>query len=215
LTEKQFAGVTRIENFSDAVLAIIITIMVLEFRLPEHAVEQGLWTGVIRVLAPKVLSYALSFVLLTSMWIGHHTMMQGMRFATPRFMWANNNLLFWLSIIPLVTSILGDDPFVPLAAAIYGASLAAVTWSFIFLRWLGIQESTFSHEPIQVQSTGLKRAMLAGCFYLASIPLAFVSVYISFALFVAVPGMFFFWHMGITKKILAGAHTVTPAQERA
>ena len=205
MAEKQFTNVARIESFSDAVIAIIITIMVLEFRLPEHAVEQGLWIGVIKPIAPKVLSYALSFVLLTSMWIGHHTMMQGTRFATPRFMWANNNLLFWLSIVPFVTTILGDEPFVPLAVAIYGASLAAATWSFIFLRWLGIQESTLSPKQLHVQYTGLKRAMFAGCFYLASVPLAFVSVYISMALFITVPSMFFIWHLGITKKILAEA----------
>lgn len=146
MNNQQFTNIARIESFSDAVIAIIITIMVLEFRLPEHTLDQGLWAGFVRPIAPKVLSYTLSFVLLTSMWIGHHTMMQATRFATPRLMWANNNLLFWLSIVPFVTTILGDQPFVPLAVAIYGASLGAATWSFIFLRWLGIQESTFSHE---------------------------------------------------------------------
>jgi len=199
----EFTSATRIESFSDAVLAIIITIMVLEFRLPAHSLDRGIWAGFIEPTAPKIMSYALSFVLLTSMWIGHHAMMQGARSATPRVMWANNNLLFWLSLVPFVTSILGDEPSAPVAVAIYGAALAAATWSFVFLRWLVIKEGSVSSQPLAVQYAGLKKAMLAGGIYMASVLLAFISIYIALALFVLGPSMFFYWHMKITKQVLA------------
>ena len=77
----QFTSTERIESFSDAVIAIVITIMILEFRLPESALDQGLWLGIVKPVAPKILSYALSFLVLTTMWIGHHAVMHSVRHA--------------------------------------------------------------------------------------------------------------------------------------
>jgi uncharacterized membrane protein len=202
--EGQLTSTARVEGFSDGVIAIIITIMILEFRLPENALDQGIWLGVIKPTVPKIMSYALSFLLLTNMWIGHHALMHSARYATPTLMWTNNNLLFWMSMVPFATMILGDHPLTPAAVALYGGSLAACAISFTFLRWRVIMENEFRGDAFHIQRAGLRRAVASTSIYLAAIPLAFVSVYISLALFVASPLMFFIWHIWLTRKLLVG-----------
>lgn len=201
-TQIELTSTSRIECFSDAVIAIIITIMVLEFRLPETAFEHGLFLGVIKPIAPKVMSYALSFLLLTNMWVGHHALMHSARYATPALMWVNNNLLFWMSMVPFSTMLLGDHPTTPSAVALYGASLAACALSFSVLRWLVLHENKYVGEALEIQHAGLRRAIISTLIYAAGIPAAFVSTYISLALFIASPVMFMIWHIGLTKRLL-------------
>jgi uncharacterized membrane protein len=207
MSRDQFTSTERIEGFSDGVIAIIITIMILEFRLPNNALDQGLWLGIIKPVAPKIMSYALSFLVLTTMWIGHHALMHSARYATPTLMWCNNNLLFWMSMVPFATMILGDYLFTPTAVALYGAVLAATASSFSFLRWRVMVQSDFHGETFQLHQTAQKRAITSVMLYLASIPLAFVSVYISLVIFVSVPLMFFMWHVWLTGRILGHFRT--------
>ncbi len=207
MNRDQFTSTERIEAFSDAVIAIVITIMILEFRLPESALDQGLWLGVVKPIAPKIMSYALSFLVLTTMWIGHHTLMHSARYATPTLMWCNNNLLFWMSMVPFATMLLGDHPFTPTAVALYGAALAAAASSFTFLRWRVMVGNDFRGEAFQIHQTAQKRAITSVLLYCAAIPLAFISVYISLAIFVSVPLMFFIWHIWLTGRLLANSRT--------
>jgi len=199
----ELTSTSRIEGFSDGVFAIVITIMILEFRLPEQALDHGLWLGILRPSAPKILSYLLSFLILTNIWIGHHALMHSARYATPALMWTNNNLLFWMSLVPFATMVLGEHPLDASAVSLYGASLAIVAASFSFLRWLVIRENNFHDQTYDIQLGGLKRAIASTLIYLAAIPAAFLSIYISLALFVTSPIMFFIWHMGLTKRLLA------------
>ena len=197
-----FTSTERIEGFSDGVIAIIITIMILEFRLPESALDQGLWLGIVKPIAPKIMSYALSFLVLTIMWIGHHTLMHSARYATPTLMWCNNNLLFWMSMVPFATMLLGEHPFTPTAVALYGAALAATASSFTFLRWRVMVERDFRGKALQFHQTVQKRAVTSVLLYCAAIPLAFVSVYISFVIFISVQMMFFYLaHLAYEKII--------------
>ncbi len=207
MNRDQFTSTLRIESFSDAVIATVIPIMILEFRLPESALDQGLWLGIVKPVAPKLMSYALSFLVLTTMWIGHHALMHSARYATPTLMWCNNNLLFWMSMVPFATMILGDHPFTPTAVALYGAALAATASSFCFLRWRVMLQNNFRGEAFQLHQTAQKRAIASVLLYLASIPLAFISVTISLAIFVSVPLMFFIWHIWLTGRLLANSHT--------
>src|SRR5262252_2444525 len=106
----------RLEAFSDGVIAILITIMVLELRLPQGTDWQAL-----RPVIPTVLSYVLSFVYLGIYWNNHHHMLQASKRVNGRILWANLHLLFWLSLIPFVTNWTGQNQFAPIPTAMYGA----------------------------------------------------------------------------------------------
>lgn len=202
MTRDQLTSTARIEGFSDGVFAIVITIMVLEFRLPEGAFDAGLWRGVLLATAPKFLSYALSFVVLTNLWIGHHALLHSARYATPALMWTNNNLLFWVSLVPFATMVFGEHVVAPTTVALYASSLSMTSVSFTILRLRVMSENKFHGKTHLAQRAGLRRSLVSNSIYLASIPAAFISVYISFALFVASPLMFFVWHTELTRQIL-------------
>src|ERR1051325_5268362 len=106
----------RLEAFSDGVLAIIITIMVLELKAPTQAEPDAL-----RPLIPALLSYLLSFVFVGIYWCNHHHLLQATREVNGRILWANLHLLFWLSLVPFVTNWTGQTCFAPWPVAAYGA----------------------------------------------------------------------------------------------
>jgi uncharacterized membrane protein len=111
-------GKGRLEAFSDGVIAIIITIMVLELKRPE-----GVDLAALRPLLPSLLSYALSFVFVGIYWNNHHHMLHATSKVNGRILWANLHLLFWLSLVPFVTSWLGANHFAPLPVALYGGDM--------------------------------------------------------------------------------------------
>ena len=130
----------RLEAFSDGVIAIIITIMVLELRLPAYAAEQGLLHGLFLPMAPKFATYAMSFLLVAIMWVNHNAVIGTVHDCTRAIFWQNNYLLFWMSLIPLSTAFLGDHPRLPDAYAVYGFVLAAACSGFAGLRWLASRQ---------------------------------------------------------------------------
>jgi uncharacterized membrane protein len=189
--ERNQPGTGRIEAFSDGVIAIIITIMVLNLKLPDGAAERGLWDGILVPLAPVLISYLMSFIVVGVMWVNHHQLMPTAPIATRPLMWWNNNLLFWMSLIPFVTSFLGQHPFLPLAVALYGFILAACSLGFLLLR-LHVQSVTKTRATVEAHHIRVLRKTIIGvALYGLSVPLAFLSVYISMAIFVIVPAMFF------------------------
>jgi uncharacterized membrane protein len=108
----------RLEAFSDGVLAIIITIMVLEFKVPE-----GIDCNSLKPLLPKFLSYILSFIYIGIYWNNHHHMMHTVKRVNGSILWANLHLLFWLSLIPFVTAYVGENHFAPFPMMMYGVIL--------------------------------------------------------------------------------------------
>jgi uncharacterized membrane protein len=120
---------TRLEAFSDGVIAIIITIMVLELKTP-HEPELGALTK----LLPIFLSYALSFVMVAIYWVNHHHLIHLAQRVDGKILWANINLLFWLSLMPWVTAYLGENHATPLAVGLYGLVASACSTSFYLLR---------------------------------------------------------------------------------
>src|SRR5215210_7245954 len=106
------------EAFSDGVIAIIITVMVLELKVPEG----DEWSD-LRGLVPIFLSYTLSFVFVGIYWSNHHHLLQAIKHVDGRVLWANLHLLFWLSLVPFVTAWMGANPLAPLPAALYGIVL--------------------------------------------------------------------------------------------
>jgi len=120
----------RLEAFSDGVLAIIITIMVLELKVPHGAEVTAL-----RPLFPVFLSYVLSFVYLGIYWNNHHHMVHASRSVTGGILWANLHLLFWLSLVPFATGWMGENRFAAAPVALYGAVLLMAALAYWILQW--------------------------------------------------------------------------------
>src|SRR6187399_1099316 len=118
----------RMEAFSDAVIAILITIMVLELEVPHETT----WAA-LRELRPVLLSYVMSFVYLGIYWNNHHHMFQAVDRVSGKVLWANSHLLFWLSLVPFATAWLGDSHSAPLPTAVYGVMLISAAVAYTIL----------------------------------------------------------------------------------
>ena len=170
----------RLEAFSDGVIAILITIMVLELRVP-----RGDDLVALRPLLPVFLTYVLSFVFLGIYWNNHHHMLHATDRVNGKILWANLHLLFWLSLVPFVTGWMGENHFASVPTAVYGAVmlLAAVAYT-ILQRVILKHQGPDSRLAAAVGKDGKGKLSLA-CYALA-IPLAFVHQWISDALYVFV-----------------------------
>jgi TMEM175 potassium channel family protein len=122
-------GKTRLEAFSDGVLAIIITIMVLEMKAPHGADINAL-----RPLLPVFLSYLLSFVYLGIYWNNHHHMLHSVQYVSGGILWANLHLLFWLSLVPFATAWMGENNFAAAPTALYGLNLSLAAIAYLILQ---------------------------------------------------------------------------------
>ncbi len=178
----------RLEAFSDGVLAIIITIMVLELKVPESAPEKFLHPAALADLKEKLpvfFSYVLSFIYVGIYWNNHHHLFQATKRVTGGILWANLHLLFWLSLFPFSTAWVGTNHLAPTPVAVY---------AFVLLM-AGVAYYILEHAIIRQQGPGSILAAAVGnrwkenlsplC-YLAAIPLAFVSVWIAIGLFIFV-----------------------------
>lgn len=177
---------SRLEAFSDGVIAIIITIMVLELRAP----AQPTLTALAKV-APVFLSYALSFVVAAIMWINHHHLIHAVRSVTIRLLWSNLYLLFWMSLVPFVTDYMGKNYREPLAVALYGLDLCLCATGFYLLRSELIRQSRQDSAMCAYHQGIQRKNALSGGLYLLSVPLAYVSIYGSFFIFALIPAMYF------------------------
>jgi uncharacterized membrane protein len=173
-------GKARLEAFSDGVLAIIITIMVLELRVPHGTDARALLP-----VLPAFLSYVLSFIYVAIYWNNHHNMFHAVERVTGGTLWANLHLLFWLSLIPFVTGWMDENHFAPLTVAAYGAVLFASALSYTILTLV----LRAHHAPDSVLVRGLGRDFkgnISLVFYAGAILLAYVHVGISLALYAIV-----------------------------
>ncbi|MFJ7565776.1 TMEM175 family protein [Herminiimonas sp. NPDC097707] len=173
-------GKNRVEAFSDGVIAILITIMVLELKIPH-----GESLDALKPLIPVFLSYVLSFVYLGIYWNNHHHMLHTCEKVTGVMLWANLHLLFWLSLIPFVTGWMGENHFGPMPSAIYGVVLLMSALAYWILERLIIA----SQGPQSL----LKRAVgkdwkgkLSPVLYAIAIPAAFWLEWLSISLYVFV-----------------------------
>jgi uncharacterized membrane protein len=168
------------EAFSDGVIAIIITIMVLELRVP-HGTELAALTP----LLPVFLSYVLSFVMLGIYWNNHHHLLHAVSHVDGRILWANLHLLFWLSLVPFVTAWMGENHFASVPVAVYGVVLlAAGTAYYILTRALIALDGKASTLATAV-GRDLKAQLSTGI-YIAAVPLSLLRWWIGFALYVLV-----------------------------
>jgi uncharacterized membrane protein len=173
-------GKSRFEAFSDGVIAILITIMVLELKVPHGESVQTL-----RPLIPVFLSYVLSFVYLGIYWNNHHHMLHTVRKVTGPMLWANLHLLFWLSLVPFATGWMGENHFGPTSSALYGVVLLMAAIAYYILQQL-IIASQGPDSLLKKAVRGDWKGKLSPVIYLIAIPLAFLSEWLSLGLYVLV-----------------------------
>ena len=173
----------RLNAFTDGVLAIVITIMVLELKFPHETSFEA-----VREILPLLAAYALAFVNIAIFWNNHHHMMHSARTVTGGVLWANVSLLFWLSLVPLVIRWIGEAGLTPWPVASYGVVLVLASLSYLLLeRALIAAEGERSKIRRAVGSRLKEWLSFAG--YAAAVPAAFLSPYLSIALYVAVAVM--------------------------
>ena len=171
---------SRLEAFSDGVMAILITIMVLELRVP-HGTD---WSDLVAVL-PVAAAYVLSFVYIGIYWNNHHHMFQAVERASGPVLWANLHLLFWLSIVPFVTAWLGHGPRVAAPTAAYGVVMVLCAVAFALLERAIIAQD--GAESKLAQAVGNQRKeQVSLALYTAAVPVAFVAPWVSQLIFVGV-----------------------------
>jgi uncharacterized membrane protein len=189
----------RLETFSDGVIAILITIMVLELRVPHGAS----WSA-LRALVPLLLIYTLSFILLAIYWNNHHHMFHTVERVNGRILWANLHLLFWLSLVPFATGWMGENDFAPLPTALYGSVLLMSAIAYTILVQVIIAHQG-AHSKLRAAIGKDRKGKISAALYVAAIPLAFVHREISWAIFVTVALIWLAPDRRIEDKIEPGA----------
>jgi len=186
---------TRLEAFSDGVLAIIITIMVLELKVP-HAVE----LAALKPVLPVLLSYVLSFIYLGIYWNNHHHLFQATEEVSGGILWANLHLLFWLSLFPFTTAWMGENHVAAIPTAVYGFVLLMAAIAYYVLQRTIIAKQ--GRDSLLAQAIGKDwKGKLSPLLYVAAIPLAFVSSWIAAGLYVFVALLWFIPDPRIEREI--------------
>jgi uncharacterized membrane protein len=185
--EPKFLSTARVETFSDGVMAIILTIMVLDLRPPGHDIDHESLHGLVNYLTPKLTVYAMSFAIVARLWVSHHQLLYATSHTTPRLMWLNLLLLFFMSLIPFATGYLGEDPFRQLAVATYSSVMFLTASTFTWLRHYVVTSLRDEEHAMHLHPSMMKRSYLGMGLYGLGIPCAYVSVYLSYALFIVVP----------------------------
>lgn len=173
-------GKNRLEAFSDGVIAIIITIMVQELKVPHGDSFLAL-----QPLIPVLLSYVLSFVYVGIYWNNHHHMLHATTKITGAMLWANLHLLFWLSLVPFATGWMGENHFTPVPTALYGAVLLMAALAYWILQILIIRSE--GQDSLLKKALGTNwKGKISPFLYAIAIPIAFWSEWVSLGLYVLV-----------------------------
>ncbi len=185
----------RLEAFSDGVLAIIITIMVLELKVPDRADLSAL-----QPLIPVFASYTLSFVFISIYWNNHHHLFQAVHKINGNVLWANMHLLFWISLIPFTTSWMGENEFLAWPVALYGISLwmSGLAYFILVRTLLAIHPKD---SPLAIAIGDDTKGYISLALYTTAIPLSFVSARFASLLYVAVAIIWFIPDRRIEKTL--------------
>ncbi len=205
-------GTNRLEAFSDGVIAIIITIMILELKMPDLSKDSStgdIWSHLNHLL-PYFITYAFSFMMIAIFWTNHHHMFHLLENTDEHLLWQNFIFLFLLSLIPFATSIVGSNPFIPIAPAIYGVVMLLTTFSFTIMRHYTIRKKLIHKDEnkeltqniFKVSFQGRMKAIIGTLIYLIAIPMAYVNVYIAYVCFI-IPPVIFFIPQGVDNEKLA------------
>ncbi len=185
----------RLETFSDGVIAIIITVMLLGLRTPQGRTPAVLWP-----LAPVFLSYVLSFINLGIYWNNHHHLFQAVEEIGGGVLWANLHLLFWLSLLPFATSWMGENNFATWPVVLYGVDLLLSAVAYFIL----VRSLLAVHKPDSTLARAMGRdfkGKISIVLYLVGVLLAFVNAWIACSMYVLVAAMWFIPDPRIEKRI--------------
>jgi uncharacterized membrane protein len=185
----------RLEAFSDGVIAVIITILVLELRLPHGVTLNSLAT-----VLPGFLSYVLSFVYIGIYWNNHHHLLHATQHVAGGILWANLHLLFWLSLIPFATAWMGQNHFAPLPVALYGLVLLFAGIAYVILTKALIAH----HGKDSLLASAIekdRKGILSVILYVIGIPLSFWRPWVGFTCYVAVAIIWLFPDPRIEKSV--------------
>jgi uncharacterized membrane protein len=186
----------RLEAFSDGVIAIIITIMVLEIKIPHSSQWAELYA-----LIPVFISYFMSFVFVGIYWGNHHHLLHSVKQISSGIIWANINLLFWLSLVPFATGWMGENHFESNTVALYGILLLLCGVAFTFLQ-KSVEKNSHDIEKLKEAFKNLnKKGIVSTIGYASSIPLAYYNPIISGAIFLAVALMWIIPDKNIEKAL--------------
>jgi uncharacterized membrane protein len=188
-------GKTRLEAFSDGVIAIIITIMVLELKVPHGEDAHALLP-----MIPIFLGYVFSFIMVGIYWNNHHHMLHIVHKINGPVLWANLHLLFWLSLIPVTTAWMQESHFAPQAVALYGFVLfmASVAWPILAHFLIKIHGN---QSELAIAFGEDRKAKLSMLMYLLAIPLAFLNVWVAIGIYIAVAVIWFIPDQRIEKNL--------------
>lgn len=200
------------ETFSDGVMAIVITIMVLELKIPDLKASQNEYkiTHHLYNLLPHFAAYVFSFVMVGIFWLLHHHLFHLLQ-KTDGFLLGQNLLfLFCISLIPFVTGNMGANPVLPLSTALYGMVMLLTSVSLAWMRYYTItkklvhtdDEHIVKNKLSNISVKGKRQSLISSAFYLISIPIAYVSVYLSYLCFL-VPVILFLMPSGIDEESIA------------
>lgn len=191
---KQVDSTARIEAFSDGVIAVIITLLILEVRVPN--LDDTSTRSVLEALvdiAPKLISFAVSFFTVAIFWVQHHHFFATIARADWKLLWYNNFTLFWVCIVPFTTAFVGDYPTQPLVVSLYAAEWCMIGLSFLFMSYYVL----FKSDLLSVEVAGLEerqrhwnRSWISVSFYALAAVLAFVSVNGALGLLALIPLLF-------------------------
>jgi len=205
-------GTSRVETFSDGVISIIITIMVLSLKLPDfkHDDTSLRMRHYLEELLPYFGAYAFSFMMIGIFWTNHHHMFHLLDRTNEILIWQNLFFLFWISLIPLVTAMVGANPKLSESIAVYGFVMLMTTLSFAFMRAYTLKkglvhkaEDKAMQKKIYSVSLKARTKSYAGVIaYLLSIPMAYVNIYVAYLCFI-IPAIIFFIPDGIDDEQLA------------
>jgi uncharacterized membrane protein len=191
MSRPRIEGTSRIEAFSDGVLAIIVTLLIFEVRLPDvrpGATTGEFWAALVSI-APKFGSFTLSFLAVAIYWVNHHHFFSRVTHTDWKLLWANNLLLFFLSIVPFTTAILGDHLDQPVALAIYALDLGLAATAFTLMGGYVLFVGRLIDErvPQSERRAEFRRSLIGTLFYFVCVPIAFVAPTIALVLFVVIP----------------------------
>jgi uncharacterized membrane protein len=175
----------RLETFSDSVIAVIITIMVLDMKAPS-----GVTLASLKPLLPIFISYLLSFVFIGIYWNNHHHLLQATQKVNGKILWANLHLLFWLSLIPFLTTWIGENYSAPWPTALYGVGLLGASLAYQILTLVLISFHGKGSPLAKAHKHGIKE-ILSILLFMIAIPLAFKQPFFAYALYIIVAVMWF------------------------
>jgi len=190
-------GKGRVEAFSDGVIAIIITVMLLEIKVPH-----GDKLNLLKPVAPVFISYILSFIYLGIYWNNHHHMMHSVQHVNGKVLWANTHLLFWLSLIPFATAWMGENNFTKWPVILYGTILLLCGVAYYILAQALIKLHG-KNSPIADAIGSDKKGKLSVVIYAFAIALSFINPWIGMALYAIVAAMWIIPDKRIEKKLMA------------